>query len=48
MEQVNKKWGNVSKGPGFGARLVVYVTFYFPRNIIKNTYIKVFTTVYVE
>ena len=38
MKQVNKKWTNMSKVwiRASEARLAIYVTLYFPRNVIKN------------
>ena len=43
MEQVNQNWGNMSKDQASEARLAVYIIFYFPRNIIKNTCIIFFS-----
>ena len=44
MEQVNKKWGNVSKDPGLGGPLGGLCNILFPKKYNKYTYIKVFFT----
>ena len=42
MEQVNKKWGNMSKDPGLGGPLGGLCNILFPNKYNKNTCIKVF------
>ena len=44
MEQVNKKWGNMSKDPGLGGPLGGLCNIFFLRNMIKIHVSKFFTT----
>ena len=44
MEQVNKKWGNMSKDVGLEGLLVGLSSILFPKKFDKNIWIKVFPT----